>query len=202
MVGTPICLRPDQELFIAPGELASVNLNGATSMDPDGDLLQYTWSWRISGLDFQATGVSPTVQFPAGDHVVRLTVFDGTFNSVADEVIVSVRELTEGQLLLWPFHVNRADSVDYVLGTLKLNNVRPIDVDLTLPVRLLPADIPALAMLPVLSADGVSTTLFIMFDEEALLLAIPVDGQLPVTVIGQLRSGQPFFGSTTLLLTH
>ena len=192
----------DQDLFIAPGELASVNLNGSASADPDGDLLQYTWSWRIGGLDFQATGVSPTVQFPVGHHVVSLTVFDGTTHSNADEVIVFVRELTAGRLWLWPFHVTRSDAVDYVLGMLKLNNVQPRDVDLTLPARLLPADIPALAMHALLDADGVTTTLFVFFDEEALLRAIPQNGQLPITVVGQLRSGQPFFGSATLFLTH
>ena len=192
----------DQELFIAPGEMASVNLNGSASTDPDGDFLQYTWSWRIGALDYQASGVSPTVEFPAGHHVVSLAVFDGTSQSNVDVVIVSVRELTAGRLWLWPFHVTRSDSTDYVLGMIKLNNVQPADVDLTLPARLLPADIPALAMYAVLDADGVTTTLFVMFDEEALLTAIPGNGQLPITVVGQLRSGQPFFGSATLVLTH
>lgn len=69
-----------------------MTLDGSASSDPDGDALSFSWS--ESGAEI-ATGVSPTVGFGAGDHLVSLVVNDGTQSSAADDVSISLFEDVE-----------------------------------------------------------------------------------------------------------
>ncbi|MFC1462089.1 PA14 domain-containing protein, partial [Verrucomicrobiota bacterium] len=67
-----------------------VTLNGAGSMDPDGDTLTYSWS--TNGVEF-ATGPSPSVVLPVGTHLIRLTVRDGVHGSDTDTVKIYIERV-------------------------------------------------------------------------------------------------------------
>jgi len=69
---------------------ALVTLNGAASSDADGDTLTYTWSGPFG----TATGVSPSLQFPAGISNANLIVNDGTVDSVLSSVVITVQDTT------------------------------------------------------------------------------------------------------------
>lgn len=92
---TDVCLNqppvanagPDQwkEQDILGG--AMVTLDGSGSSDPDGDALNYKWTWA-GGF---ASGVSPVVILPMGITTVTLTVDDGQ-SSDTDTVDITVQD--------------------------------------------------------------------------------------------------------------
>lgn len=77
----------DQTVYATVAGIAQVALDGSGSSDPDGDDL--TYSWYLDGQKI-ATGVSPTIQLPAGVYVIDLVVSDGTADSQPDQVRVIV----------------------------------------------------------------------------------------------------------------
>ncbi len=77
----------DQTVYATVAGISQVALDGSGSCDPDGDDL--TYSWYLDGQKI-ATGVSPTIQLPAGVYVIDLVVSDGTADSQPDQVRVIV----------------------------------------------------------------------------------------------------------------
>jgi N-acetylneuraminic acid mutarotase len=77
----------------APGVL--VTLDGTGSVDPDADLLTYTWS----GTFGRADGAVVTLTLPLGVHLITLTVDDGWGRGASDTVVVTVQDTQRPQLL-------------------------------------------------------------------------------------------------------
>jgi len=195
---------PDQAKFTAPGDFAHVTLDGSGSVDPEGSSLQYTWSWTVGSQAFQVTGVNPVIQLPVGQYTIKLVVFDGILYSAPDQVSISVDAFHDAPLWLSPYNVNRHDMSEYILGMLKLNNVLESQVDLSVPLVLYPSGVEARFQHTTQIEDNgtVFTTVFVMFAEEDVLNAVPQDGLVPLTIWGQLTSGEPFSGTDTVVLTH
>lgn len=68
-----------------PGE--SVTLDGSGSIDPDGVIVSYSWSWSGG----TASGMSPTVDLGDGNHVITLTVTDDEGATDSDMVTILVQ---------------------------------------------------------------------------------------------------------------
>ena len=86
-------------------EGAEVTLDGAGSSDPDGDPLNYTWTWDTNTV----SGMSPTILLPLGTTTVTLVVNDGTVDSEPDTVDIIVQDTTPPEItvsvspdMLWP----------------------------------------------------------------------------------------------------
>ncbi|MEM9328557.1 MAG: PKD domain-containing protein, partial [Bacteroidota bacterium] len=78
----------NQEVRDADGNgLAEVALDGTGSIDPDGSLVSY--SWTIADAEI-ATGPSPVVSLPTGEHLITLTVQDNGGATATDQVTVIV----------------------------------------------------------------------------------------------------------------
>jgi len=194
---------PDQTAYAAVGGYASVALDGSGSYDPDGSPLQYSWTWTIGAQTYHATGVGPAIQLPAGQRTIDLIVFDGTLYSAADHVIVTVAEIQEYPLYLWPYSVNREDSSTYLMVLIVLPDIGADQIDLATPLTLNPGEVQAFTQHATQRNDGsVTTTVFAMFREEDLLNAMPQDGFVNVTVVGWFVFGQPFSGTGAVRLTH
>ncbi|MFX0182204.1 MAG: PKD domain-containing protein [Candidatus Hodarchaeota archaeon] len=96
---------PDQTLEQTSYAGAEVTLDGSGSYDPDYDPLSYTWTWDGGS----ASGETALVTFPLGSHEVTLTVDDGKGGTDTDEVVITVIDTTEPELIvadepivLWP----------------------------------------------------------------------------------------------------
>ncbi len=96
----------------------AVLLDGSGSYDPDGDPLDYEWTFDDGG---RVLGEQPTVLLPLGTYSITLTVDDGNGVSDDDEVMKSVEDtippaiqsLTADPSVLWPpNHTMRSVSVD------------------------------------------------------------------------------------------
>jgi len=82
---------PDQTLSVA----ATVQLNGSSSSDADGDPLTFKWSFLSVPAGSGATLVNSTAVAPTfvadrpGNYIVQLVVNDGMANSAPDTVVIS-----------------------------------------------------------------------------------------------------------------
>ena len=89
---------PDQTVYTT-GDEAEVTLDGSGSYDPDDDELTYTWFSNDpndpNGQVVIATGVSPTIFLPIGEHTIDLIVNDGQDDSEPDQVVITVALLQE-----------------------------------------------------------------------------------------------------------
>ena len=65
---------PDQTVECSGPQGSTVTLDGSGSSDPDGDALQYVWTWGQNG---RAVGMQASVTLPLGMTIVTLTVDDG-----------------------------------------------------------------------------------------------------------------------------
>ena len=95
---------PDQA--IATGQL--VSLNGGASQDPDGDALNYSWSFtsRPAGSEAvltNANSVSPDFETDIpGDYVIALVVDDGELSSDIDEVRITSTNIAPTAVISGP----------------------------------------------------------------------------------------------------
>lgn len=86
----PVAAAQNKNAYASVIAWADVTLDGSDSYDPEGQPLNYYWRWNIKGTDYQADGVSPTIQFPIGSHEVKLVVDDGLFESEPESCTVTV----------------------------------------------------------------------------------------------------------------
>lgn len=107
---------PDQTGIVATSAAGTdVILDGSGSSDDDGDELTYSWSGDFGS----ASGVSPTVSLPPGEHVIQLTVSDGV-ESDTDSVTITVKYAFGG------FKPPMVDGAAY-----KLKRTLPVKFELT-----------------------------------------------------------------------
>jgi len=66
--------------------IAVVTLDGSASVDPNGSILSWEWTWE----DGNAEGITIDVNFSAGSTIVTLTVTDNDGATDSDEVIITV----------------------------------------------------------------------------------------------------------------
>jgi hypothetical protein len=80
-------------------EGVSVTLNGSGSSDPDYDVLQYAWIAPAGITLSSTTTAKPTFTAPQvsvnTNYTFSLVVNDGTVNSIADQVIVTVKQVNK-----------------------------------------------------------------------------------------------------------
>jgi len=77
---------------------ATVTLDGSGASDPDGDLLQISWTGPFG----TASGASPTETFPLGTSTVGVAVTDGVFPAVSVQTEVTVQDTQPPLLLVAP----------------------------------------------------------------------------------------------------
>ena len=192
---------PDQTVYAGIDGKAKVTLNGSDSNDPDGDELTYKWTWTIEANMYEANGVSPTIKLPIGVHTIQLVVNDGYADSAPDDVNVTVIAPLKGNLKITPQTINSKSNQPHILAVIRLPaSIKRSDIDCNEPITLYPGGIEASRRWIIPCNDGgrPSTGIFAFFDKDALMVAIPQNGDKELKVAGKLKSGQYFYGCDTV----
>jgi len=182
----------DQTVYVCIDESAEVTLDGSDSNDIDGDELSYYWSWIIDDDIYEANEVDPTIELPAGEHVIELIVDDGIDESEPNEVIVTVVGPIEADLHMIPQVINRNSRGRRVIAWLRLpDGVDRPQVDSEQMLVLQPGGIQPSHQFVI---QHYSAIVIGFFDKAKVLDAIPDNGRVELTVVGKLKSGQCVYG--------
>jgi hypothetical protein len=185
---------PDQNVFAWIDGNAAVILDGSKSYDPDGDKLSYLWNWAVAGNTYKANGVNPTINLPVGGHKIELIVNDMLANSQPDDVNITVIGPIEGRLWVIPLVINRQYGQPNILAMLILPaSITKNQIDSGYKLLLYPDGIEAKTQYITQYGDnriGITAT----FDKSALLTSVGTNGNVKLSVIGRLITGQYFFG--------
>ncbi len=191
---------PNQIVYAWINGKAEVTLDGSASYDTDGDALTYLWKWTIDGSDFEANEINPTIELPAGIYTIELVVNDGRANSEPNYVEVNVTEPIKGTLRIMPRILNNRLEQKNLLAMFKLPaGITRNQIDLNTPVLLYPGEIQS-AKEFALGFSPVSILAFFGANE----LLDEITGIRPVQLyfVGQLKSGQYFYGTDTLRIIN
>lgn len=201
----PIAIAgPNQVVHAWIDGFADVNLDGSASCDDDNDVLDYYWSWTVKGSDYEANGVTPTIQLPLGTHNIELIVDDGIDLSEPDYCTIKVLRAIRGRLILSPRVIETRSCGKWILATLFIPPVPGERVNKNEPLRLYPSGIEAkyqrfskFGMFPWSPTIAVA-----YFDKQQVTDALGI-GQFNVNIVGEFLSGRFFFGSDSIrIISH
>jgi hypothetical protein len=195
----------DQTAFAGMDATTQVSLDAGGSYDQDSNNLTYMWRWRVADANYTAEGISPTILLPVGQHTIELIVSDGIDDSLPDQVVVTVTGPIQTELKVYPQPIRRYRGQAGIFVGLRLPaGVTPEQVS---PEQLLlyPGGIAGRRPPHLFSAPaprwgaGFQSAFFL---KKQLLEAIaPQARSVELKVVGQLASGQIFFGSATVPIT-
>ena len=192
---------PNQVVYAWIDGIADVNLDGSGSYDADGDPLTYKWTWAIDANTYEANGVNPAIELSIGKHIISLIVNDGTFDSEPNEVVITVIAPFEGKLDITPDVLNCRSNQPNIMAMMRLpKGVTKDQIDTNQPFLLYPGEIEANSLLinPQACLGGrinQGTTILASFDKDKLMAAIDANGTFELVVVGQLKTGQYFYGT-------
>jgi O-glycosyl hydrolase len=126
---------PNQNIIVAESsDLAMVTLDGSSSSDADGAIVNYVWTLADTVL---ATGVDPTIELPVGNHRITLTVTDDYSGMDDDEVLINVnivtgiftqQEETGFSYTIYPNPFSDNLKIDYTLDETKVVKIELTDI--------------------------------------------------------------------------
>jgi hypothetical protein len=194
---------PDQTVYAWIDGIADVNLDGSGSYDEDNDPLTYKWTWTIDGNDYEANEVNPSIELPVGRHTIQLIVNDGTADSEPNEVNITVIGPVEVNLCVMPRVLNFKSNQPKIVVMVRLpQNITRDRVDANEPILLYPGEIEAdwkwIGQSFDYKCNTRSTTILATFDKNELMDAVDAYGPVELWVVGQLETGQYFFGTDTI----
>jgi hypothetical protein len=195
----------DQTVYAWIDGIAEVNLDGSASYDDDNQPLTYLWSWTIDGNTYDTNGVDPTIELPVGVHTIELVVSDGWEDSEPNQVVITVIEPIEGTLLVAPQVINQRCEQLRIMSMLRLPaGITKDQIDSSQKLLLYPGEIEAVQqyILPYCANGPKCVSIFAFFDKDELLDAVDQAGQVQLDVVGQLKTGQYFYGSDTVRIIN
>lgn len=190
----------DQTVNAWINSMANISLDGSGSFDENNLVLTYHWSWTIDGNSYKAQDEYPTIQLPAGEHTIQLIVNNGYYDSAPAYLHVTVIPPLEQKITIIPSIVKRTDIlVCYMTAKMKL------------PAGISKSDVrnQQFLLYPANSTQGIKGNILffqkngyagILFKKRDIMNAIPNNGKVTLYVVGQLTSGQYFFGNTTITI--
>jgi hypothetical protein len=194
----------DQIVYASQNGIAEVILDGTNSYDDDGHPLTYKWSWTVDSNTYDINGVSPTIELPLGEHIIKLILNDGLDDSEPDQVVITVA-LPMQSLLIVPQVINRQGDNKTILVLVRLpKGVTKEQVNMEKSLQFFPGGIEALSQRVIGSLrQGVQyTNIYSLFDKDELMLAIPDNGSVELHVVGWLMNGTIFRGRFVIRVIH
>ncbi len=168
---------------------AEVVLDGSGSFDADGDEL--TYRWLLDGAQI-ASGVTATIELPAGEHLVELVVSDG-WDEAWDSSIVSVVGPIETSVRMVPRALNLASQGRGVWAIMDLTEgIEDGSIDWEYGVVFEPGGVEA-RYKRVLGSEG-KWRLYALCDRAKVIDALERAGNGEVTVVCRILSGRYLYG--------
>jgi CD109 antigen len=192
---------PDKTLYAGPDGFAQVTLDGTNSFNGNIDGLTFNWSWSVDGNTLTATGPIVTIQLPAGRHIIALIANDGIRDSAPDHVVITVIEPLESHLRMSPKVINRISRLPKISALLYLpEGVTKDQIVAEQPLLLYPLNIEPEHQHIIQSGQSGNqrTSILAFFNKADLIHAVPDDGSLVLKLVGQLKTGQLFYGKDTV----
>ncbi|MBW8039279.1 MAG: alpha-2-macroglobulin [Planctomycetes bacterium] len=192
---------PDQTVFARHDGFAQVTLDGTDSFEGNIEGLTFNWSCVVDGNTLTERGPIVTIQLPAGRHIISLIVNDGIRDSAPDHVVITVIEPLESHLWISPKVINRISRLPKIFALLHLpQGVTKDQIVAEQPLLLYPLNIEPYHQHIIQSGPGgnQSTSIFAFFNKADLIQAVPDDGRLELNLVGQLKTGQYFYGTDTV----
>jgi hypothetical protein len=191
---------PDQTVYAWIDGIDDVNLDGSGSYDEDNVELTYKWTWTIDGNNYEANGVNPTIELPVGQYTISLIVDDGSVYSEPNEVNITVIGPVEANLCIMPKVLNCRSFQPKIMAFLRLpKDITKDQIDVNTPLLLYPGQIKAdwewISREFDFKCRDWNITILAIFDKDKLIDAIDVNGPAQLAVVGQLKTGQYFFGT-------
>ena len=193
---------PNQIAYAFIDGLADVNLNGSASYDDENDVLNYYWSWTIDSNLCEASGVSPTIQLPVGEHQIELIVDDGIDESQPDYCTITVIEPLKVSLWFWPSTINCNARPLRILALMQLpRDIEAQDVS-SQPLTMYPGEIQSKYQYVYKMGYGrhARTMVMAVFNRDDICSALQTQGYHKVKIAGRLNTGRYFFGSDTITI--
>ncbi len=189
---------PDQTVYAGLEGLRQVTLDGSASFDGNADGLTYTWRWTIDSNTFTATGPIVSIELPGGEHIIQLIVNDGIRDSQPDHVVITLIESLESLLRIVPRVISRHSRQPKILVLLRLpEGVTRDQIDSNEPLLLYPGGIEAMSQ-RVIESRRQGVSIFALFDKAKLMDAVSDNGKVELQVVGNLKTGQYFYGTDTV----
>jgi hypothetical protein len=185
--------------------IAGVTLNGSGSYDADGDELTYLWQWSIDGNDYETNNVNPTIELPVGQHTIELVVNDGWKDSEPNQVVITVVEPLEGTLWICPQIIHRRLPQRNIMAFLRLpQGITRDQINGNTKLLLYPGEIEAVEQYiwPYFVKGVRHISILAIFDTDELLDAVEQPGRVQLDVVGQLKTGQYFFGQDNIRIIN
>jgi hypothetical protein len=147
--------------------------------------------------------VNPTIDLPVGEYTIELIVNDGRQDSLPDDVNVTVIGPSESFLLTYPRPIKRNAGPRKIRVLLCApHGIEKDQVDLNKPLIAYPGGIEAIRQrVGKRRIEGVrQTTVIARFDKSELMAFVPENGTTELTVIGQLKNGEYFYGTDLVMV--
>jgi CD109 antigen len=192
---------PDKTVYAGPDGFAQVTLDGTNSFEGNIDGLSFNWSWIVDDNTFTASGPIVTVQLPAGRHIISLIVNDGIRDSAPDHTIINVIESIELSLHIFPGGINRHSRMPNISALLRMSDgVTQDQIDPNQTLLLHPGSIESIHQRINQYGSGSSqhTSILALFKKDDLFDVVDNYGRVELKVVGQLKTGQYFYGKDTV----
>jgi predicted outer membrane repeat protein len=196
---------PNQVAYAWIDGIAEVTLDGSASYDPDGDELTYLWTWAIDGNDYEANGVSPTIELPVGEHQIELVVNDGFEDSEPNQTTVTVIGPIKGTLWLTPQIIHRQCLQKRIMAMLRLpEGITKDQIDASRKLTLYPGGVKAVnqCILPSYVYGAKRVCIYAFFDRDEVLEAIGGNRFVKVYAVSQLKTGQYLYGTSFIRIIN
>ena len=199
---------PDQTIGAQGPGGATVTLDGSGSSDADStpgtndDINSFDW-YKAEPCDpntgvFLGSGRIIDCNLSLGEHIIELIVNDGIDDSEPDQVVITVVPPMESQLWVFPQVIHRYSRMPKILAWVRLpKGVTKDQVDSDQPLTLYPAGSEAIHqyIFQYRRHGAQRTNILAFFDKAELMQAVPDNGRVQLQVVGQLKTGQYFYGT-------